>query len=78
MGQLGKNEIAKRERVFLKSLSPLKKQKLNKLYPYREIRNRELRLLWHQGVSQVLLRRVSGLSESHLFRIIHRQTKGRR
>jgi hypothetical protein len=77
MGQLTKSERLKREKNFLKSLIPSKRQRIQKLYPYRQIRNKLLRDLWNQGVPQVLLAKVSKLSESHLFRILHQKKEAR-
>lgn len=70
---LTKNEILKRERIFLRSLSPSIRKTIYKLNPFRKERNREIRALFDRGVSKCLLSRASGLSWIQIFRIVNKK-----
>jgi hypothetical protein len=76
MIQLTRDDYSKMKEIFLKSLSPSKRKRLQKLNPYRRDRNELIRALWGRGVPQCLLSRVSGLSPVQIFRIVHNTKKG--
>jgi hypothetical protein len=72
-----KKELLRRERLFLGSLSPSKRVRLWKLYPYRTVRNRLIQALFNRGIPQCLLSKASGLSIIQIARIVNKKRERR-
>jgi hypothetical protein len=68
-------ESAQAKKMFIQRLSPGQEETLKKFNPFRGERDRLIRLLRNQGVSRVLLSKVSGLCGTSIHNILNKGTK---
>lgn len=73
--RLTKEDHRVMEKTLLRSLLNNERKTVQKLNPFRFERNRLIRRLAQRGVSQLLLSRISGLSETQIFRIAHKERR---
>ena len=71
--QRARYDYREMEKILLGTLSDRERLKIRKNFPYRVDRNRLLQRLWKQGVSQILLSKISGISDAQIFRIVHEE-----
>jgi len=77
MSFLSSQDRSQIERYFLSELTDAECRTLRKLHPFRKDRDALIRDFYARGISVPLLLKVSGLSESHINRIVRGVRKNR-